>query len=52
MPGMAWIAIIADPGLSYLELIAPMSIGGLGFSIAIRVVTRSVTSTVAPSDMG
>jgi EmrB/QacA subfamily drug resistance transporter len=50
--GMAWIALIAVPGQSYLALIAPMSIAGVGFSIAIPAITRSVTSTVAPPDMG
>jgi EmrB/QacA subfamily drug resistance transporter len=50
--GMAWIALIAAPGISYLQLIAPMSVAGVGFSLAIPAVTRSVTSTVAPPDMG
>jgi EmrB/QacA subfamily drug resistance transporter len=50
--GMAWIALIAAPGLSYAELVAPMSIAGVGFAIAIPAVTKSVTSNVAPPDIG
>jgi MFS family permease len=50
--GMAWIALIAAPGLSYAELVAPMSIVGVGFAIAIPAVTKSVTSNVAPPDIG
>jgi EmrB/QacA subfamily drug resistance transporter len=50
--GMAWIALAAAPGLSYLALIVPMSLGGAGFAIALPALTKSVTSRVAPSDLG
>jgi EmrB/QacA subfamily drug resistance transporter len=50
--GMAWIALIAAPDLSYPELIAPMSIAGIGFALAIPAVTRAVTSNVPPVDIG
>jgi EmrB/QacA subfamily drug resistance transporter len=50
--GMAWIALIAAPGLSYAELVAPMTVAGVGFAIAIPAVTKSVTSMVAPPDIG
>jgi EmrB/QacA subfamily drug resistance transporter len=50
--GMAWIAVIASPGLSYPAMIAPMVISGCGFAIAIPAVTKSVVSSVAPADIG
>jgi MFS family permease len=50
--GMAWIAAVAAPGIGYPALIAPMSIAGVGFAIAIPAVTRAVTSTVPPADIG
>jgi EmrB/QacA subfamily drug resistance transporter len=50
--GMAWIAAIAAPGVSYLALVVPMTVIGAGFALAIPAVTRSVTSTVAPADIG
>jgi EmrB/QacA subfamily drug resistance transporter len=50
--GVAWIAAVAGPGSGYLPLIAPMTIVGAGLALAIPAVTRSVTSTVPPGDIG
>jgi len=50
--GIAWIAAVAGPGSGYPALIAPMSIVGVGLALAIPAVTRSVTSTVPPADIG
>jgi predicted MFS family arabinose efflux permease len=50
--GMAWIAAVAAPGVSYLALVFPMSLFGAGFALAIPALTRSVTSTVAAVDIG
>jgi EmrB/QacA subfamily drug resistance transporter len=50
--GVAWIAAVAGPGTGYLALITPMTIIGAGFALAIPAVTRSVTSTVPPADIG
>jgi EmrB/QacA subfamily drug resistance transporter len=50
--GIAWIAAVASPGIGYPALIAPMSLSGAGFAIAIPAMTRSVTSTVLPADIG
>jgi EmrB/QacA subfamily drug resistance transporter len=50
--GIAWIAAVAAPGIGYAALIAPMSISGAGFAIAIPAMTRTVTSTVLPADIG
>ena len=49
---MAWIAAVAGPGTGYLALVAPMIIIGAGLALAIPAVTRSVTSTVPPADIG
>jgi EmrB/QacA subfamily drug resistance transporter len=49
--GMAWMAAIADPGVTYLELAVPMTVSGIGFSIALPAVTRTVVGSVAPPDM-
>jgi hypothetical protein len=49
---VAWIAAAAGPGTGYLALVAPMIIIGVGFALAIPAVTRSVTSTVPPADIG
>jgi EmrB/QacA subfamily drug resistance transporter len=50
--GIAWIAVVAGPSSGYLVLIAPMSLVGVGFALAIPAVTRSVTSTVPLADIG
>jgi len=50
--GMAWIALIATPGVAYPTMIAPMVISGCGFAIAIPAVTKAVVSSVAQGDIG
>jgi hypothetical protein len=49
---VAWIAATAGSGSGYLALIAPMTMIGAGFALAIPAVTRSVTSSVPPADIG
>jgi len=50
--GMAWIAAAVGPTNDYPALIAPMTLVGVGFAVAIPAVTRTVTSTAALSDIG
>jgi EmrB/QacA subfamily drug resistance transporter len=50
--GAAWIAAVAGPGTGYPALITPMILVGAGLALAIPAVTRSVTSTVPPADIG
>ncbi|WP_328876201.1 MFS transporter [Streptomyces sp. NBC_00287] len=50
--GMAWIALIAAPRLSYAAQVVPMSLAGIGFALAIPAVTKAVVSTSAPADIG
>jgi EmrB/QacA subfamily drug resistance transporter len=50
--GMAWIAAIAAPGVSYWTMVAPMCLSGAGLGLAIPALTRSATSTVAAADIG
>ena len=45
--GMAWIAVIADPGLAYGEMIAPLVVAGVGASMAIPPAASSVVGAVA-----
>jgi EmrB/QacA subfamily drug resistance transporter len=50
--GMAWIALIARPGMPYLELIPPLILAGAGISTAIPAAQNSVVSAVAQSEVG
>jgi EmrB/QacA subfamily drug resistance transporter len=50
--GMAWIALVAKPGMAYVELVAPLAIAGAGISMAIPAVQNAVMNAVSPSDLG
>jgi EmrB/QacA subfamily drug resistance transporter len=50
--GFAWIALIAEPGLSYSELILPFVVAGIGVSMAIPSAQNSVVGSVADADLG
>jgi EmrB/QacA subfamily drug resistance transporter len=50
--GLAWIAAIAAPGLSYGAMLAPMIISGAGFALALPAVTKAVVGSVPPADIG
>jgi hypothetical protein len=49
---MATMAAVASPHVAYLELAVPMTISGIGFSLALPAVTKTVVGSVAPTDMG
>jgi EmrB/QacA subfamily drug resistance transporter len=50
--GMLWMALIADAHVPYGQLVAPMTIAGCGFALAIPAVTKSVVGAVAAVDIG
>ena len=50
--GLAWIALIARPGLPYAELIGPLVITGSGVSLAIPATMSAVMTTVPPAAIG
>jgi EmrB/QacA subfamily drug resistance transporter len=50
--GMAWIAVIAGPGLAYGEMIAPLVVAGIGASMAIPPAASSVVGAVAQEEVG
>ena len=50
--GMAWIASIADPGLAYPRLVAPLIVAGVGVSMAIPAAQNSVVGSVALPEVG
>ncbi|MEU9828452.1 MFS transporter [Micromonospora chersina] len=50
--GMGWIALISEPGIGYATTAVAMTVGGLGFSLALPAVTKSVVSRVSPQDIG
>jgi EmrB/QacA subfamily drug resistance transporter len=50
--GMGWLALASGPGAGYLGMVAPMTIGGIGFALAVPAATKAVVSRVAPPDIG
>jgi EmrB/QacA subfamily drug resistance transporter len=50
--GLAWIAAISTPTVSYPMMIMPMVVSGAGLALAIPAVTKSVIGSVAPGDIG
>jgi EmrB/QacA subfamily drug resistance transporter len=50
--GMGWIALIADPGLTYSEFVLPSIVAGVGVSMAIPSAQNSVVGSVAHEDLG
>jgi EmrB/QacA subfamily drug resistance transporter len=50
--GMAWIALIAEPGLAYGEMIPPLVVAGIGASMAIPPAASSVVGAVAHDEVG
>ena len=50
--GMGWIALIADPGMSYGQLVAPLVVAGLGGSMAIPPAASAVVRAVPAEAVG
>jgi EmrB/QacA subfamily drug resistance transporter len=50
--GGLWIALIAQPGLAYAAMVAPMVIIGAGISVAMPAMQKSIIGAVAPSEIG
>jgi len=50
--GLAWLAIVAGPGVGYPALAVPMSVVGVGFSLALPPLTKAGVGAVALADIG
>jgi EmrB/QacA subfamily drug resistance transporter len=50
--GMAWVALIVDPGMAYSELVAPMIVAGVGVSMAIPSAQNSVVGHLPEKSLG
>jgi EmrB/QacA subfamily drug resistance transporter len=49
---IAWIALIARPGLPYADMVAPLILAGSGVSLAIPPTQSAVMTAVMPADIG
>ena len=50
--GMTWIALIAEPGLAYRDLVLPLIVAGVGVSAAIPAAQSSVVGSVSLDAVG
>ena len=50
--GMAWLALIAEPGMAYSDLLGPFVVGGVGVSMAIPAAQNSAVGSVAMDAIG
>ena len=50
--GMAWLALIVEPGLAYSEMLAPFIVGGVGVSMAIPAAQNSVVGSIGNDAIG
>ena len=50
--GMAWMALIAAPGVEYASLLAPLIVGGVGVSMAIPAAQSSGLGSVELDAIG
>jgi len=50
--GMAWIALIADAGMAYGELVAPLIVTGVGISMSFPAAQNSVVGSVPADAIG
>jgi EmrB/QacA subfamily drug resistance transporter len=50
--GMAWLALVADPGMSYSQIVGPFILAGVGVSMAIPAAQNSVVGSVGAEAIG
>jgi EmrB/QacA subfamily drug resistance transporter len=50
--GLGWIALLADPGLAFSELVVPSIVTGIGTSMAIPASANAVVGAVAVDAVG
>ena len=50
--GLAWLALIAGPDVTYGAMVAPMIAAGAEFAMAIPIVQKSVVGAVAAPQIG
>jgi EmrB/QacA subfamily drug resistance transporter len=50
--GMAWIALVADPGMAYVEMVPALVIAGVGVSMTFPAAQNAVVGSVAAEAIG
>ncbi|MGK5552229.1 MFS transporter, partial [Actinomadura kijaniata] len=50
--GTGWIALVADAGTGYLELLPALVVGGVGLTMAMPAAQKAVVGAVRPQEIG
>ena len=50
--GLGWIAVIAEPGMSYAWLAVALAVAGVGISLCFPTVANAVVGSAPPAEMG
>src|SRR4051812_25822548 len=50
--GMGWLALIAEPGMAYSRMLAPLILAGVGVSMAIPAAQNSVVGSLELDALG
>src|SRR5512132_1327707 len=50
--GMGWLALIAEPGMAYSNVLAPFIVAGVGISMAIPAAQNSVVGSIGIDAIG
>ena len=50
--GLLWVALIAEPGLAYSELVIPLVVAGVGVSMAVPAGQSSVVGGMEVAQLG
>ncbi|HEX3816322.1 MAG TPA: MFS transporter [Mycobacteriales bacterium] len=50
--GLGWVAVIAEPGMSYPRLALALGVAGVGISLCFPTVANAVVGSVPDSEMG
>ena len=50
--GATWVALVAEPGMGYAQLLAPFVVAGVGVSMAIPAAQNSVVGSMRVEDLG
>src|SRR5919106_1167483 len=50
--GLGWVALVAEPGVAYGQLVVPMIVAGIGASMGIPAAQNAVVGSVAAEAIG
>jgi MFS family permease len=50
--GLGWLAAVTRPGVSYLTLVPPLVVAGVGIAMCFPAVANAVTAAVPIEDVG